>query len=79
MNDNYDAAYSFNLGTSAFNHRQWTVRYIVKGPQKDYVADATYTRGNQTEDEKLAHAVDDYIRNEQQTLERTSSIPRALS
>ena len=42
VDDQYDTAYTFNLNDSGL--KSWSVKYDVKGPQKDYCADATYTR-----------------------------------
>ncbi len=41
-NDDYTSEYVFTLFGQEL--AEWTVKYIVKGPQKDYVARARYTR-----------------------------------
>ena len=42
IDDQYDTTYVFYPNDSGL--KSWSVKYDVKGPQKDYCADATYTR-----------------------------------
>ena len=42
INDDYTAEYRFIFVGERME--EWQVKYVVKGPQKDYVADATYSR-----------------------------------
>ena len=44
VNDQYDAMYVFHAKDSALE--TWSVKYDVKGPEKDYYADATYSRNS---------------------------------
>jgi len=42
VNDDYHVDYSFNANSS--NLSSWGVKYTVKGPNKDYVADSKFSR-----------------------------------
>ena len=42
VKDDYWVAYNFNFVEA--NLRKWNLQYKVKGPEKEYVADANYTR-----------------------------------
>ncbi len=42
IDDEYQANYDFHMEDATLN--QWEVAYVVKGPSKDYVADARYFR-----------------------------------
>lgn len=44
LNDDYVAEYTFTFMNQHLE--TWRLRYIVKGPQKSYVADATYSRSS---------------------------------
>ena len=48
VRDDYDASYTFQVGDCRLN--TWTLSYKVKGPTKDYVSSATYTRITDFED-----------------------------
>ena len=47
IDDNYQASYQFQIGTAALT--SWDLKYNVKGPNKDYVANANYVRGGDME------------------------------
>ncbi|KAL8950110.1 MAG: hypothetical protein Q9222_003837 [Ikaeria aurantiellina] len=51
VEDHYTPDYEFYLQDG--NMHQWRLKYQVKGPQKDYVADASYMRKNDCNDRKL--------------------------
>jgi len=56
--DDYNAEYNFQYRHSRL--RSWGVKYEVKGPKKDYVADATYTERPNTRNlhDEISHADD---------------------
>lgn len=53
IKDDYNAEYAFNFDKSTLN--TWKLKYAVKGPEKDYMAEATYARS--TEDATLTNEV----------------------
>jgi len=55
IDDNYNAEYSFQYKSAGL--KSWGVKYKVKGPKKDYTADATYTERSETmnHDDGVSH------------------------
>ena len=45
VNDTYDAQYEFTREGDSLN--EWSLKYFVKGPRKDYSAESTYSKATQ--------------------------------
>ena len=48
VKDTYDAQYEFAF--EGDNLSEWTLKYFVKGPKKDYIAESTYSKATQLGD-----------------------------
>ncbi len=56
VDDDYQAQYGFRFREGSL--RTWTLRYTVKGPKKDYIADAEYLRDDLASNSKNESAAD---------------------
>lgn len=72
VNDDYHVHYSFN--TNRANLSSWGVKYIVKGPNKDYVADSKFSRDHVESSERASTDSEATV-----TADKISSTLRAAS